>query len=108
MAMGDQAAAAEFNPDPVIAHEPCENARISGGRDHGERQAAFSCAGWSGNEHAGFPNHNGACVQMDFIRIRRRSIRFYGQGLLRLRQKYNEAGAENRGQSVSARGTNPV
>lgn len=74
MAMGDQAAAAGFNPDSVIAHEPCKNAGISGRHDQGERQAAFSCAGWSGNKHAGFPNHNGACMEMDFIRIRRRSI----------------------------------
>ena len=108
MAMGDQAAASGFNGDTVIAHEPCEKARFFGGRDQGECQAAFAGAGWPANEHAGFPDHDGACMEMGFFRIRGRTIPLRGQGLACPRQKYQEAGAEYRGQAVGAWGADPV
>jgi hypothetical protein len=108
MTTGDQAAASGFNADAVIAHEPCEKARVFGGRDQGECQTAFTGSGWPENEHAGFPDHDGACMEMGFFRIRGRSIPFRGQVLSCLRQEYQEAGAEHRGQAVSARGTDPV
>lgn len=88
MAMGDQAAASGFNADAVIAHEPSEKARVDGGRDQGECQAAFAGTRWPANEHAGFPDHDGACMEMGFFRIRGRLIPFRGQGLSCLRQKY--------------------
>ena len=108
MTMGDQAAASAFNGDTVIAHEPCEKARVLGSRDQGECQAAFAGAGWPANEHAGFPDHDGACMEMGFFRIRGRTIPLRGQGLVCPRQKYQEAGAEYRGQAVGAWGADPV
>ena len=108
MAIGDQAAATGFNTDAVIAHETCESARVFGGRDQGECQAAFAGAGWPANEHAGFPDHDGACMEMGFFRIRGRTIPLRGQGLACPRQKYQEAGAEYRGQAVGAWGADPV
>ena len=108
MAIGDQAAAAGFNGDAVIAHEPCEKARFFGGRDQGECHAAFAGIGWPANEHAGFPDYDGTCMEMGFFRIRDRSIPFRGQDLSCLRQKYQEAGAEHRGQAVLAGGADPV
>ena len=94
MATGDQAAASGFNADAVIAHEPCEKARVFGARDQGECQAALAGAGWPANEHAGFPDHDGACMEMGFFRIRGRTTPLRGQGLACLWQKYQEAGAE--------------
>ena len=49
MGMGDQAAAPRSNADVVVADEPCEQARLSGGGDQGESQAAFAGAGWPAN-----------------------------------------------------------
>lgn len=102
MAMGDQAAASGFNADAVIAHKPCEKARGFGGRDQGECKAAFASTGWPANEHASFADYNGACMEIRIFRVRGRSIPFRGQGLSCLRQKYQESGAEHRGQAVRA------
>jgi hypothetical protein len=108
MAIGDQAAASGFNADAVIAHESCEKTRVFGGRNQGECQAAFAGARWAANEHAGFPDHDGACMEMGFFCNRGRSIPFRGQGLSCLWQKDQEAGAKHRVQAVSAGGADPV
>jgi hypothetical protein len=107
MAMGIRRPPRDY-ADAVIAHEPCEKARIFGGRDQGQCKAAFAGPGWPVNEHAGFPDHDGACVEMGFFRIRSRSIPFRGQDSSCLWQKYQEAGAKHRGQAVGARWADPV
>ncbi len=108
MATGDQAATSGFNADAVIAHEPCKKAGAFGGRDQGERQAAFAGAGWPANEHTSFSDHDDACMEVELFRIRGRSVPFREQGLSCLWQKYQEAGAEHRGQAISAGGADPV
>src|SRR5262249_16092018 len=97
MAVGDQAVASGFNADSVIAHEPCEKARVFGRRDQRECQAALAGAGWPANEHAGSPDHDGACMKIGFFGVGGRSIPVHGPGLSCLWQKYYEAGAEHRG-----------
>ncbi len=108
MTIGDQAAASGFNANAVIAHEPCEKARVFGGRDQRECQATLASAGWPANEHAGFSDYDGTCVEIGFFRVRGRSIPFRGQGLSCLWQKYYEAGTEHRVQAVSAGGADAV
>jgi hypothetical protein len=103
MTAGDQAAASALHANPVVSDKPREKAGAFSRRDQGKSQAAFAGTGWPENEHAGFADHDGARMMIGFFSIRGRLIPFRGQGLLRLRQIYHEAGAKHRDHAVRAR-----
>jgi hypothetical protein len=103
MPAGDQAAASALHANPVVSDKPCEKARAFSRGDQGKSQAAFAGTRWPENKHAGFADHDGTRMMIEFFSIRGRLIPFRGQGLSRLRQKYHEAGAKHGDRAVRAR-----
>jgi hypothetical protein len=108
MTAGDQAGASACDANPIVSDKPCEKPGAFGRRDQGESQAAFASPGWPENEHASFADHDGTCMKIGSFQIGGREIRLRGQGLLRLWQKYQEAGTKDRDHAIGAGWPNPV
>ena len=108
MTAGDEAGAPAFDFNPVVSDKSGERARAAGRRDQGERQAAFARSRRPGDDDAGFTDHDGGCMEIGFSRTGGAPLSCSGQGLLRPRQKYEEAGAKHRDDAAGIGRADPV